>query len=179
MIDRVRAPFYAGLNQALDHPFGMGVATGTGVGRGASLVGGSVTVSAEASTWVENEYGRVLKELGVPGFILYCWLMASCLKWCWHSFRHLRLPGYRGWGAALFGTIVSGLVMQASGSTLYQAPSGPIFWISCGMLLKLAQMEANERLGDVAHGVQAARRAPAEPPPAGGAPDPAREHQER
>ena len=170
VVGRVSAPFYAGLAQALDRPFGSGVATGIGVGRGAALVGGDVNISSEANSWVENEYGRVLKELGVPGFILYCWLIASCLKWCWHSFRHLRLPGYRGWGAALFATIISGLVMQASGSTLYQAPSGPIFWICCGMLLKLSQIEANERLADTAYGVQAARLASAGSTPAGGPP---------
>ena len=157
VMGRVGGPLVAGIGEALDHPFGIGVATGTGVGRGAALMGGEVTVAAQTTTWVESEYGRVLKELGVPGFILYCWLMGSCLTWCRHSFHHLRSPGYRGWGAALFATIISGLVMQASGSTLYQAPSGPIFWICCGMLLKLAQIESNERLADAAYGVQAAR----------------------
>jgi hypothetical protein len=143
---RIAHPFEAGFANAMAHPLGVGIATGIGLGRGAQLMGGEETeVSTETQAWVEGEYGRALKELGIPGFIIYISLLFSCLRWSFHSYRRIVSPSYRSLAAALFAVMAAGLFMQTSGSTLYQAPTGPIFWICTGILMKLYLIEAAER----------------------------------
>ena len=143
---RIAHPFEAGFANAMAHPLGVGIATGIGLGRGAQLMGGEETeVSTETQAWVEGEYGRALKELGIPGFIIYISLLFSCLRWSFHSYRRIVSPSYRSLAAALFAVMAAGLFMQTSGSALYQAPTGPIFWICTGILMKLYLIEAAER----------------------------------
>ncbi len=81
VISRVTTPMLNAIKSALEHPLGIGVATGVGLGRGPLAMGlETVPIKPTAEGMVENEYGRALRELGFPGLALFLWLLYATVK---------------------------------------------------------------------------------------------------
>ncbi len=141
---RAMGPFLKGLNVALERPLGVGVATGTGVGRGITLVKGRLQVNPTAGIMVENEYGRALTELGFPGLFLFVWLLYAVVKGTINSYLRCKTLAGRSLTAACLGIAISTVARLAVGSVLYLAPSGPIFWLCGALAQRIPQIEAAE-----------------------------------
>jgi len=141
---RAMGPFLKGLNEACERPLGVGVATGTGVGRGVKLIKGSLQVKRTAGIMVENEYGRALTELGFPGLFLFVWLLYAVVKGIIDSYLRCQTLAGRSLTAACLGIAVSTAARLAVGSALYLVPSGPLFWLCAGLAQRIPQIEAAE-----------------------------------
>ena len=146
VVDRATEPLLKGIRSAAERPLGVGVATGVGVGRGlAVLEPGTARVGATAGGMVENEYGRALRELGIPGFVLFVWLLYAVVKGTVSSFSRARTIAARSLIAACLGVIISTIARLAVGSALYMAPSGPLFWLAAAMAARAADIDVAER----------------------------------
>lgn len=143
-IHRAAGPFVAGLNSAIQHPLGVGVATGIGVGRGRELVEQPLLVTGTAGGMVESEYGRALRELGFPGAILFVWLLYVAVKGTVSSYLQARTFAGRSLAAACVGITISTVTRLAVGSALYMVPSGPFFFLACAIGLRVLDVEAQE-----------------------------------
>ncbi len=141
---RAVGPFLAALRQAAGQPLGVGVATGTGVGRGASLIQEPLWVKSTAGGMVESEYGRALRELGFPGAILFVWLLYRAAKGTVSAYLRCRTLAARSLTAACLGIAVSTMASLAVGSALYLVPSGPFFWLACALAMRIPQIESQE-----------------------------------
>ncbi len=143
VVSRSIGPLKQGLRSALTRPLGVGVATGVGVGRGLDMFGGeSIRVKRTAGGMVENEYGRAMRELGIPGFALFLWLLYAVVKMSILSFSRAQTIASRSLIAACLGVIISTLARLAVGSALYLAPSGPLFWLAAAIAVRTADIEA-------------------------------------
>ncbi|HEY3398604.1 MAG TPA: O-antigen ligase family protein [Armatimonadota bacterium] len=137
----------------LDEPLGVGVATGMGIGRSdadrtayAPAASSELQASDEASGMVENEYARALRELGIPGALLFIWLIFKALQTFVRSYRRVRTTDYRILVGACLGLAVSIVLQLAVGSVLYLVPSGILFWGMAALCWKLPELEARELL---------------------------------
>jgi hypothetical protein len=101
-------------------------------------------ISAEAAGIVENEYGRAMRELGLPGATLFVVLLGVALQGTVAACRRCQTARYRLPAAACVGVVVSILVQLAAGSALYVAPGGLLFWLAYALALRLPQIEAAE-----------------------------------
>jgi len=138
---RALYPFSQGLTAALDHPFGLGVATGVGIGRAGYLLSGS-EIAAESAGGLENEYGRALRELGLPGTLLFLWMLGLVIQAGFVAYRRCRTSQYRMMAGACVGVTLSVLAQLLVGSALYVAPGGLIFWLFYAIALRLPDLEA-------------------------------------
>ena len=147
ILQRTVAPFALGFSSALDHPLGTGVASGMGMGRAAGMVKeteGSIDVSSEAGGLVENEYGRALRELGIPGTTIFVWLLGSALTSGFWAYRRLHTTRYRAVAGATVGIMLNLLAQMAVGSALYLVPGGILFWLFYAIARRLPELEALE-----------------------------------
>jgi len=143
---RALSPMLASIRVALERPLGVGVATGTGVGRGQLLVGGqTLAVKRTAGGMVENEYGRAVHELGFPGLALFLWLLYAVAKMTVSSFLQVRTMESRSLIAACLAVVVSTAARLAVGSALYLVPGGPMFWLAAAMAKRAAEIEVADR----------------------------------
>jgi len=163
-LDRVVHPLRQGWRAIREHPFGTGVATGVGIGRAARFLGG-VEIQVEASGMIEGDYGRAFRELGLPGGLLFLYLVGHVL---WRGLVLQRRIQHRGWrvvSAALFAVLFSEVLGLAVGPSFYLMPVAGLFWLAYASLLRLAQLTPGlEGLGPEpdlaqaeAHGEAAAR----------------------
>jgi len=142
VIGRAVVPMVGSIKLALANPLGVGVATGTGVGRGQLVVGRqAIVVKRTAGGMVENEYGRALHELGFPGFVLFLWLLYAAVKMTVSSFMRVRTVESRSLIAACLAVMLSSLARLAVGSAIYLVPGGPMFWLSGAMAVRTAEIE--------------------------------------
>ena len=154
VIGRAAVPMIGSIKSALSNPLGVGVATGTGVGRGQLVVGGQpLVVKRTVGGMVENEYGRALHELGFPGFALFLWLLYAAVKMTVSSFMRVRTVESRSLIAACLAVMLSSLARLAVGSAIYLVPGGPMFWLAAAMAVRSADLEVAER-ADVCEYVQ-------------------------
>ena len=134
---------------ALEHPLGSGIATGMGTGRLSNF--GRELVNPEGrSVAVENEYGRSLTELGIPGFLFFVWLLFSITRNNYKSYRgalHLR---DRWLLAGIFASCFSMLARLLTGPALYGWPEAPLFWIFVAMAARMPEIERDEEMRDSA-----------------------------
>jgi hypothetical protein len=135
-IERPTYPLRRGLATAIKHPLGVGTGTGVGV---ADRIRGEVV--ANELGLVENEFGRAFGELGIPGGLLFIYLVWVIVAETLKAQRTLRAPRAKLLGAGIFGAISSLLVLLMVGSALYGAPPAPFFWCMVAGLLRLAQFE--------------------------------------
>ena len=138
VIKRVTMPLGRAIDQVTEYPLGYGVATGSGSGR----IFGQLRARAAAHDleWIENEIGRALTELGLPGFFFWAWLLWIAVRTTIHAVRtavtdadHYLLLGM---SAAMF-VVLSGLM---TGSALYDAAAGIYFWIFAAIVARLHQI---------------------------------------
>lgn len=142
---RVAIPFRHGWESVQQHPLGVGVATGIGIGRGAEAFGGAETLRiGGAGGFVENEYGRALRELGVPGVALWLWMLWRVFRMNLATYRRCRTSEYRLLAAACLGVTISIFFQLAVGSALYLAPGGLLFWAFAAISYRLPEIEARE-----------------------------------
>ncbi len=144
MVNRVLIPLQHGWDSLREHPLGVGVATGAGIGRGADALGRPAMRIGEAGGFVENEYGRALRELGFPGIILFLWLLYRVLAGNIRSYRACRSPAYRAVAAACVSVTISIIFQLSVGSALYLAPGGLLFWTCYAVSQRLPELEAAE-----------------------------------
>ncbi len=166
MVHRVMIPFRHGWDSLQEHPLGVGVATGRGIGRGADALGASYFRVGEAGGFVENEYGRVLRELGFPGIFLFLWMLYRVIKGNIVTYRTCRTTAYRAVAAACVSVTVSIIFQLAVGSALYLAPGGLLFWAFYAVSQRLPELEAAELTAAQAFPPRAAGRASVAPIPA-------------
>jgi len=146
IIGRAAVPMIGSIKSALDNPLGVGVATGTGVGRGQLVVGRqAIVIKRTVGGMVENEYGRALHELGFPGFVLFLWLLYAAVKMTVSSFMRVRTVESRSLIAACLAVMLSSLARLAVGSAIYLVPGGPMFWLSGAMAVRTAEIELARR----------------------------------
>lgn len=141
---RASGPFEKGFDLLSRYPLGTGVAAGAGTGRAYAMVDEPLLVKSEAAVFIENELGRAMKELGLPGIWLFLWLL-------WRAVG----GGLRGWRTSQGRDqwLASGLVASALnlviqlmvGSALYLAPGGIYFWIACALAARVPDYEAQDR----------------------------------
>ncbi len=142
--NRAYMPMRMAVNYARDHPFGSGVATGHAAGR---IIWGQLKSSndqAEEIPWAENEWGRALIELGVPGLILYAWLVFSVLRAMYRVHRECKTVEYSWLAAGLLSACLGVTARLSVGAALYTWPEGILFWMFAALCLRLPEMEAEE-----------------------------------
>lgn len=124
---RVSDPFETALKQVSRYPLGYGVATGAGSGR----IFGELTHEAAAKDveWIENEFGRALTELGVPGTLFWLWTLWVTMSGMIRATRNAPDDQdhymFAGMTAAM--TCVCGQLLI--GSALYDPLGGSCFWL--------------------------------------------------
>lgn len=131
---RVTYPFVRGLNMALAHPFGLGIASGIGVG-GFGLQPGSYK-----GAFLENDFGRALGELGI-GALLYCLLLAAAVLSAARAYLRTADESSSVLSAALIGALAGPLIGLAAGASLYLVPGAIYFWLALASVLRLGSSE--------------------------------------
>ena len=142
--NRTYLPMRMAVRYARDHPLGSGVAAGHAAGR---ILWGEFkgrTGQTEDIPWSENEWGRALIELGVPGVILYAWLVFSVLRAMYRAYQQCKTVEYRWLAAGLLSACLGVVGRLAVGAALYTWPEGILFWIFAAMCMRLPEMEAEE-----------------------------------
>lgn len=138
-LQRVVHPLRQGWRAIREHPLGTGVATGVGIGRAARFLGG-IEIQSEASGMIEGDYGRAFRELGLPGGLLFLYLVGHVL---WRGLVLQRRVQHRGWrvvSAALFAVLFSEALGLTVGPSFYLMPVAGLFWLAYASLLRLAQL---------------------------------------
>jgi len=150
VVKRVSKPFERALRQVSDYPLGYGVATGVGSGRIFDEL--RQAASARKGAYIENDIGRCLGELGLPGLFFWLWMLWVAIRRAIEAARrtsdlsdHLMLTCIVG-GMSLI------LVQLSVGPALFDAAAGIHFWtfaaIMACVLKKLEQQQTEEKTGD-------------------------------
>jgi len=145
IVDRAIEPLGTGFAMLSKYPLGTGVASGAGTGRAYGMIEEEMSVKGETAVMIENEFGRAMKELGLPGFGLFIWLL-------WRAMTSAA-TGLSG-GNRRDGLLAAGLVAGAInlsiqlmvGSALYLAPAGTYFWLSCALASRMPSYAEQERI---------------------------------
>jgi hypothetical protein len=145
IVDRAIEPLGTGFAMLSKYPLGTGVASGAGAGRAYGMIEEEMSVKGETAVMIENEFGRAMKELGLPGFGLFIWLL-------WRAMTSAA-TGLSG-GNRRDGLLAAGLVAGAInlsiqlmvGSALYLAPAGTYFWLSCALASRMPSYAEQERI---------------------------------
>ncbi|MFP4248193.1 MAG: O-antigen ligase family protein [Armatimonadota bacterium] len=144
-VGRIMGPWQSGLRSAIETPLGRGIASGVGLGRVALEQGyGPENMAPETRfNWIENEYGRALRELGMPGFIFFVWMLYAVLRGNLRAY-HSAVTRRDSWLlAGLFGACSTVLARLLVGSALY-GPAGSLFWLFGAMALRISEVEQDE-----------------------------------
>ncbi len=146
VVGRAASPMLKGIRLALEHPLGVGVATGTGIGRGFLVVDQqALSIKRTAGKMVENEYGRALHELGFLGLALLLWLLYGVVKIAVSGFLRVRTMESRSLIAACLAVMLSSLARLAVGSAIYLVPGGLLFYLSGAMAQRTVEIEVAHR----------------------------------
>ncbi len=129
-----------------NYPLGGGIATGAGRGR---MLYSTVSVhdlAPESRTpWAENEYARCLIELGIPGFLLYLWMLFTAMRLAFQSYRVAQQARDRWLLAAILAACTSMLLRLLVGAALYGWPEAILFWCYVAIAMRLPEIEAEEQ----------------------------------
>jgi O-antigen ligase len=145
---RVLTPWRSSLHLVARHPLGAGIATGAVLGRVArsqGITSGGFTPE-ERTPWVENEYGRALLELGVPGFIFFIWMLVAATRNNFQAYREAVETRDKWMLAGFFASGTSTLARLLVGSALYGWPEGMLFFYYTAMAARIPQIEQQEML---------------------------------
>jgi hypothetical protein len=141
-VDRILHPFRQGWRAIQAYPLGTGVASGVGIGRAAQLLG-RVELDREAAGMIEGDFGRAFRELGVPGGLLFCYLIGHVLSQALQAHRAVTDPAWRLVSGALVAMVVAEVLGLLVGPAFYLMPVAGLFWIAYAGLLRLAQTESS------------------------------------
>jgi len=131
--NRAFGPLVSGYNIALRHPFGLGVASGTGVAR-VMRDGG---LKDSSTPFLENDLGRAFGELGVPGALLYLGLVFCAFYGAGSAWLRIRAPAMAALSAGVIGAAILVAAGLATGAALYLAPGAPYFWLAIATAMRL------------------------------------------
>ncbi len=104
----------------------------------------------ERTPWAENEYARSLIELGVPGFLLFGWMLVSVVRFVFRAYRQATQSRDRWLIVGIFAAVVGMLVRLLVGSALYGWPEAIMFWCYVAVALRLPEIEVEELTGTAA-----------------------------
>lgn len=148
IVARVRTPLENALVMLARYPLGTGIASGVGTGRALHYVDQPVAVKETVSGFVENEFGRAMKELGLPGFALFMWMLWRVISLGVRG--TLRCRGRDRVLAAALMSAAIGVAMQLwVGSALYLAPGGIYFWMACALAARMPEHAEAEQAAAV------------------------------
>lgn len=122
---------------------------------------GRATNSARAlgrTKLVETYYPKVLYEVGILGLLGFVALVTTLTIICHRAYRSIKNPNFRSYGGALWV-----FILFISYNTYYYPldvdPVAVYYWFAAGMLLKLPELDKQERLLEAqAEGVQQNKR---------------------
>jgi hypothetical protein len=142
---RVFDPLKYAAGYALEHPLGSGIASGWGTGRLTDLQFESLRPE-ERSIAVENEYGRSMSELGIPGFVLFMWVLIAVTRSNLLAYRTATQRRDRWLLAGIFAACFGMLARLMTGPALYTWPEAPMFWILVAIAARLPEIERDEEM---------------------------------
>lgn len=142
--ERSYSPFRTALAYARDHPLGSGIATGHAAGRVLWSQFKGKSGLREDIPWAENEWGRALIELGIPGLGLFVWMVFSVLRAMYRVYGRLSTTEYRWLAAGLLAACIGVVGRLAVGAALYTWPEAIFFWMFVAACLRLPEMEEAE-----------------------------------
>ena len=164
---RLRIPFQRGWEELNKHPLGYGLATGTGSGR---IFGKLRAHSLEHGQFrfIENEIGRVIAEMGIPGFVFWVWMLYALMTKAIRTARSAPEDEDHYIFCAMVAPMVSMMVQLLIGGALYDAASGIYFWLFAAILARVSDDLARARAREVAAVQQTQQDDTAGTIPAGG-----------
>jgi O-antigen ligase len=132
MLARASAPLQRAWNLVLEHPFGVGTASGVGVGR----MGVDVLHRELESTgvYVESDLGRALAELGLPGAFLFLAMLLMVSRDGWRAVVSCTDPEWRAVLASLLALIFSLFISMLVGAAYYGG--GFQLWVFAAVLVR-------------------------------------------
>jgi len=153
---RLAAPFI--------EPFGMLPESGLlGFGIGAThqtaaaIVKDRIPYSWLNGISLENESGRIMVELGLPGFLLFYFLRVYLVLFALRQARGLRTLFHRSIATACFLFFLA----QLPGSVVFDVTTDVYFWFFAGLLLTVTVLDREAVAATHATAPAPARRAPA------------------
>ena len=139
LANRALSPFLSGWDAMVANPLGTGVASGVGLGRAGSFVGEeSLMVTSSAASFIENELGRAMKELGFPGAFLFLWLLWRALTGAFRGWR-LATGDARWMAGGALATVAAAVPALAVGQALYIGAPAVLFWFACAIACRSPQ----------------------------------------
>lgn len=150
--NRLGTPFVAPL-QALEHSGLLGVGIGASHQAAASVASTIVPYSWLGGVLIEAESGRVMQELGLPGFLFVYGLRFALVLGALQAIYALRRREYRALAVAAFLFLLNGLI----GSPVFDPTSGVYYWFFAGLIGLATRLD---RLASVAPAAAAAAATP-------------------
>jgi len=147
---RIITPWKTALGWVTRHPLGSGFTSGVGRGRLLWSIDPRRMRPEERTPWAENEYARSLIELGVPGFLLFGWMLVSVVRFVFRAYRQATQSRDRWLIVGIFAAVVGMLVRLLVGSALYGWPEAIMFWCYVAVALRLPEIEVEELTGTAA-----------------------------
>ncbi len=127
---------YGGLVQAVvSSPLGTGTGTNTGSARYALS-------NPELFTAIENYYGKVVHELGIPGLLLIWGLFAFFLWQAQRARRQLADTGLRSIAAAVLAFFIMIVLNSFKGWLIDLEPLNIYLWVLAGVLGRLSYLDS-------------------------------------
>ncbi len=137
---RIVMPLQTAVNYTKTHFLGSGVGVGSTAGR---LLATMVTASTPAKRKVpsaEGDFGRALLELGLPGLVIFLWMLYSVVRAMIRAYASLQRLTDRWLVAGMFGACVGVLTRLLVGSSLYVWPESIFFWLFVAAVTKLPEL---------------------------------------
>ena len=136
-IERPTYPLLRGFAVAIDYPMGVGVGTGVGVADRLQA-----RIEQHEVGLIENEFGRAFAELGLPGGLLFIYLVWTIVVQLYNAQRQLKSPRFRMMALGMFGASLAVMSQLMVGAAFYGAPPAPFFWCIVAAQLRFGQFEA-------------------------------------
>ena len=87
------------------------------------------------------QYGRILREIGVVGFLAFIWLMVILFKTAWRSFTCVRVDDFgRGLSLGLICALVGLLVMGVAAEVFIIVRIMEPFWFLAAIVVVLPEI---------------------------------------
>ncbi|MFW5866387.1 MAG: O-antigen ligase family protein [Armatimonadota bacterium] len=141
-LGRIGNPWRSALRFTTENPLGGGIASGVGTGRTGFTQ--RTFDPRNQIPFIENEYGRALLELGVPGLFFFLWMLYAVMRSNVRAYKRLLMERDKWLLAGLFAACVSILARLLVGPALYGWPEGPIFWYFAAIANRLPVIETEE-----------------------------------
>ncbi len=140
---RAVEPFDKALKQVGEYPLGYGVATGAGSGR----IFGDLTREAAAKDvdWIENEFGRSLTELGIPGTLFWLWTLWVTMSGMFRATKTAEDEHDHYLFAAMTAAMACVFAQLTIGSALYDPIGGTCFWLFSAATTRLVHERARAK----------------------------------